>query len=139
MTLGALELVVSLCFCEPCKIYFRGRKCDKCEITLRSKRARERDLAVKLCGLLAEHVQVCKAWEGHYVAMADKSYKKGEEKENHTWLRENMTAPFLDELSRSSFTYAEIIDIIPPAFETTHKQRVATYKDLVNWSEEIYG
>ena len=134
-----MSLVVTLCFCEPCQVYFRSRKCDKCEVTLRSKHARKKDLANELLGLLTEHVEVCDAWEPHYSAIGRKVYSKNEEKEAHTWLRENETRPFLQQVDKSKFTYAEIIEIIPPAFETTAKQRKNILSDLVTWAEEIYG
>lgn len=96
-------------------------------------------LANDLLALLYEHIEVCEAWEDHYIAVADKSYGRTEEKETHTWLRENKTAPFLQRVYRSPFTYAEVIEIIPPAFETTTKQRAKIYEDLVNWVGGIYG
>lgn len=137
--MSGLELPVALCFCELCQVYFRSRKCDKCGVTLRTKHAREIDLATELCELLSEHVSVCKVWEKHYIAVADKALDKDEEKVNHKWLRENATIPFLEQVRQSKFTYADIIEIIPPAFETTTKQRKAILSDLVSWADKTYG
>lgn len=100
--------------------------------------SRRTTLAHDLLALLAEHISVCESWEDHYTSIAEGTYENGEEKENNRWLRQNKTMPFLQQLEQSEFKYSEIIEIIPPAFETTTKQRISMYKDLVCWADEVY-
>jgi len=103
-------------------------------------RLRNRAIATShtLMSLLESHVEVCDRWEDHLTRLHESGYKgTGESGAAHTAYQTDYLIPLMEACRAANFTYAELIDIMPGAFETTYAQRQAILEDLRSYVLDI--
>ncbi len=84
------------------------------------------DVAEALLRVLTAHVANADLWEDYYLVAAG----GGEDRKQRKKLLEASTRPLLTLVKREGFTYAEVLEIIPVAFQTDHAERDKILDDL---------
>ena len=84
------------------------------------------DVAEALLRVLTAHVTSADRWEDYYLVAAG----SGENRKQRKKLLETSTRPFLALCKREGFAYADILEIIPVAFQTDHAERDKILDDL---------
>ena len=84
-----------------------------------------------LLDLLEEYLDIADMWEEHHKRCIDKGFKTlDEEKDAHRYIQSKFSIPFMSKVTDLGFAYVDILEIIPPAFETNSYQREAILHDL---------
>jgi len=96
--------------------------------------------ADNLCGLLALHVQACNLMEEHNRKVITDGYKTLDlERKAYKHIQEKYQQPIMSKCTWFGFKYSDLLEIIPPAFETNFIQRRDILKDLREFSEKEFG
>ena len=95
-------------------------------------------LAETLLELLTEYLIVANQWEEYYAAAANKEFTKECDRAKHAAIQTYEMIPLMEKCKSLGWTYSDLVDIIPGAFETTHSERRAILSDLRGWAYDRY-
>jgi len=99
--------------------------------------AREAD---NLYGILVGYVQACDALEEHNRKVMNKGFKTLDlEKEAYNHIQTKYQQPVIGKCTWLGFKYSDLLEIIPPAFETDAIFRQAILKDLRIFYKKEFG
>lgn len=104
---------------------------------MHTQEARE---ANNLYGLLADYVQSCDALEEHNRKVINNNYRTFElEREAYQYIQLKYQQPVRNSCTWFGFKYADLLEIIPPAFETNAVQRMEILEDLKVFYKKEFG
>jgi hypothetical protein len=96
------------------------------------------DVAEALLRVLREYVDMALESEDFWTAVASGRLKGKAEIDAKAALLESHMTPFMAYCRDEGFRYAELIEIIPMAFDTTHEEREDILNDLITHVHENY-
>lgn len=102
--------------------------------------SQEAKTADSLYGLLVAYVQVCDIMEEHNRKVMKKHYRTLDlEREAYNHVQTKYQQPVMAKCAWYGFKYSDLMETIPPAFETTSSQRHAILKDLRMFYKKEFG